>query len=451
MSKKSGQTILGMVAVLLFFVIILLFRVSETSLSILPLVFVLAPIVFLITFINTDAALILLIFSMLLSPELKLAEVPQRAVVVRVDDILLFVIFFSWLAKMAISKQLGLLKHTLLNLPIAAYILVCTLSTAIGILTGQVNLLKSLFYILKYIEYYILFFMVTNNIRSKEQIKIFIIFFLITCALTCTYALVTVGPMGRATAPFEGPKGEPNTLGGYLILLFAIVMGIFLYTPSRAWQFCCAALACLMFVTLLQTLSRGSYLAFIPMYLSLIILTRRKRILLIGALILGILILPSRLPVKVTQRIERTFIPGRTYEPLEGARVTLDEAASARVETWKWVLDKWKSRPLLGYGTSGLGLIDSQYPLILAETGIIGLWIFAWLMIVIFRNGLQFYITAQDDWERGLTLGFIAGFIGLLVHGFAAATFIIVRIMEPFWFLTAVVMMLPEFRQEVNK
>jgi hypothetical protein len=43
----------------------------------------------------------------------------------------------------------------------------------------------------------------------------------------------------------------------------------------------------------------------------------------------------------------------------------------------------------------------------------------------------------------GVSLGFLAGFIGLLVHGFAANTFIIVRIMEPFWFLTAVVVSMP--------
>jgi len=46
--------------------------------------------------------------------------------------------------------------------------------------------------------------------------------------------------------------------------------------------------------------------------------------------------------------------------------------------------------------------------------------------------------------ERGLALGFLAGFIGLLVHSFGAATFIIVRIMEPFWFLAAIVIVLAE-------
>jgi hypothetical protein len=59
---------------------------------------------------------------------------------------------------------------------------------------------------------------------------------------------------------------------------------------------------------------------------------------------------------------------------------------------------------------------------------------------------MQVLKTVQDDWERGLTLGFLAGFIGLLVHGFAAGTFIIVRIMEPFWFLAAIVVMLLEVK-----
>jgi len=441
LNKKNGQTILGVLASLLLLVIIIFLTASRLSLQILPLIFVLAPIVFVITFINTDVALIILIFSMLLSPELKIAQVPARAVVVRIDDILLIMIFFSWLAKMALYKQLGLLKHTLLNLPIACYILVYILSTGIGILVGNIQPLKSFFYILKFVEYFMLFFLITNNIRNKKQIKIFIVVFLITCALTCTYALATVGQTGRATAPFEGPKGEPNTLGGYLVLLFAIALSLFLYSPSRIWQFCCGALTLLIFLTLLQTLSRGSYLAFVFMYLVIILLTRKKRPLLIGVLILAIFIFPIMLPTKVTDRVERTFIPGRIYEPL-GRRIALDDAASSRIESWGLVLDKWKSKPFLGYGVTGVGLIDTQYPRLLGEAGIIGFLIFIWLIITIFRHSLYTFNNIEDYWSQGLTLGFLAGFVGLLIHSFSANTFVIVRIMEPFWFLAAVVMIL---------
>lgn len=448
-SSKNGQAILGVVATLLFLTFALLFGVSEEPQQLLPLVFILAPVVFLITFINTDAALILLIFSMLLSPELKLADVPQRAVVVRVDDILLFVVFFTWLAKMAINKQLGLLKYTPLNFPIAAYILIYILSTGLGIMAGNINPVKSSFYILKFIEYFMLFFMVGNNIHSKEQIRVFIMAFFITGVLTCTYALLTVGKMGRATAPFEGPIGEPNTLGGYLILLFAITMGIFLYSPSKTWRILCAALAFFIFVTLLQTLSRGSYLAFIPMYLTLLILTKKKKILLTAMLILGIFILPIVVPIKVTERIERTFVPGKTYETL-GKRVPLDEAAAARIEIWKDVVfEKWIKHPFLGFGVTGVGLVDTQYPRVLGESGIIGFLIFIWLLLSIFKNSLRVFRSIQDDWSQGLALGFLAGFIGLSIHCFAANTFIIVRIMEPFWFMAAVVIMLP-YLQEIS-
>jgi O-antigen ligase len=252
---------------------------------------------------------------------------------------------------------------------------------------------------------------------------------------------------GRATAPFQNPGGgEPNTLGGYLVLLFALVCGLFLYTSSPPWRYGYVVLAGIIFLTLLHTLSRTSYLAFTFMFLALTLLTRKKKLLLIGILILGIFILPHLMPTKVTNRIKETFVPGRIYKPL-GTRVVLDESASARVESWKWVLNRWKKRPILGYGVSGLGTIDSQYPLVLGETGIIGLWIFIWLMALIFKISFQFYRTVQDDWERGLALGFLAGFIGLLVHSFGAATFIIVRIMEPFWFLAAIVIVLAELKE----
>jgi hypothetical protein len=41
--------------------------------------------------------------------------------------------------------------------------------------------------------------------------------------------------------------------------------------------------------------------------------------------------------------------------------------------------------------------------------------------------------------DRGLALGFVAGTVGLLGHAIGASPFIIVRIMEPFWFFAAIV------------
>jgi O-antigen ligase len=86
--------------------------------------------------------------------------------------------------------------------------------------------------------------------------------------------------------------------------------------------------------------------------------------------------------------------------------------------------------------------MDAQYPRILVETGIVGLLAFAWLVHALFRVGLRTWRNAQDDLVRGLSVGFIAGLVGLLVHAIGANTFIIVRIMEPFWFLAGIIVVL---------
>ena len=90
------------------------------------------------------------------------------------------------------------------------------------------------------------------------------------------------------------------------------------------------------------------------------------------------------------------------------------------------------------------GFMDAQYVRTLVETGLFGLAAFGWLMINIFRMAHLRLHEAQDRFAVALSLGYLAGFVALLVHGIGANTFIIVRIMEPFWLVTALVVALPE-------
>ena len=259
----------------------------------------------------------------------------------------------------------------------------------------------------------------------------------------------TMGIFQRATAPFEGLHGEPNTLGGYLLLLSAICAGLFLYTPSPVWRLYLGVTLCLIMPTLLFTLSRGSYIGFTAMYITLILLTKKKKRLLIMILLLAILLFPIILPSRVINRVTSTFSTRTQYSeytPLK-KRITLDQSASARIESWRIIFNKWKSRPFFGYGVTGVGLVDVQFPRVLGETGIVGFSIFIWLLALIFLYNLNtFHNIMLDDWSRGLILGFLAGFVGLIFHSFSANTFIIVRIMEPFWFLAAIVIMLPKLQ-----
>jgi O-antigen ligase len=92
--------------------------------------------------------------------------------------------------------------------------------------------------------------------------------------------------------------------------------------------------------------------------------------------------------------------------------------------------------------------IDGQYIYTLPELGIIGFLSLLWLLWTIYKQSLHVYRKMDDELYKGLTLGFIAGFIGLTIHALTANTFIIIRIMEPFWFITAIVMMLPTIKEE---
>jgi hypothetical protein len=68
-------------------------------------------------------------------------------------------------------------------------------------------------------------------------------------------------------------------------------------------------------------------------------------------------------------------------------------------------------------------------------------------MATMFRLAYRTFKEVVDPLYKGLAMGYLAGFIGLLCHGIGANTFIIVRIMEPFWFMTAIVVMAPEIEK----
>jgi hypothetical protein len=77
-----------------------------------------------------------------------------------------------------------------------------------------------------------------------------------------------------------------------------------------------------------------------------------------------------------------------------------------------------------------------------------GLFAFFYLLYSVFRLALHQLRDTEEPYYLGLTTGFIAGFVGLVVHSIGANTFIIVRIMEPFWFFVGIITVLPMLKQE---
>lgn len=413
----------------------------------ISIAFALGLVISAVTFYNTDLGLLIIIFSMLLSPEIEIAALPGRSVVLRIEDFLLLIVTFTWLVKMAVYKELGLIRKTPLNIPIGIYIAAYTIATLQGMLLGYVMPLKGLFYILKYTEYFFLYFMVANQLHTRSQVKLFVTAFILTCAITCLYANLHIGTVGRIFAPFD--PGEPNTLGGYLVFLLAVVMGIFLYTTSAKIKISLAILSVLFILpAFLFSLSRTSYISIIPMWISLIILGPRKKML-ITILVLALALAFIFMPEPVRERIRYTFTgKSAAVEPVVIGGLSLDPSASARIWGYKDVYREWKKYPIFGYGITGLGFIDGQYIRTLGELGIVGSLAFLFLLWSVFNYSKKVFLKLEDSVFKGLSLGFIAGFIALIIHASGANTFILIRIMEPFWFMAGMVMLLPEIVQD---
>jgi O-antigen ligase len=366
--------------------------------------------------------------------------------VVRIEDLILTTVCLAWLARAAIFKDVGLVRKTPLNGPIVAYTVTLVVATLLGTFAGNVRPLRGFFFTLKYVEYFVVYFMAVNYIQDERQLRRLLGTAVATCAISAVMGIAQIPSGERVSAPFEGKYGEPNTFGGYLVFMLAVILGLALAAKTLPARLRWFALAALTAVPLLYTLSRTSWLAALPMLLTLILLSPRRLIVIVavgGAIILGSAVFPKQ----VLDRYDYTFHAPEARGEFRVGSARFDTSTSARVESWGYGIRGWLKRPLLGYGVTGFAFMDAQYVRVLVEGGLLGLAAFLWLLWRILRTAWDTYRQTVGTRFEGLALGYIAGFAAMITHCIGANTFIIVRIMEPFWFLTGIVTILPLLHQ----
>lgn len=413
---------------------------------------VLGFLVVLVAVTSVSAALYLLIASMLLSPEIAVGRVEGRGVGARelsfrLDDVLLVMIGVSWLVKNIIYRELALFRETPLNRPIAAYMVVCVVATLVGSLAGHVRPMTGFFFVLKYFEYFFIFFMVVNHVRTEQQVVRLVVALLAVGLVISLYAISQIPSGQRATAPFEGEVGEPNTLGGYLVFLLAIITGLLLHIKIGPIRVALLGLGGVAMLALMATLSRSSYLAG-AVLLATVGVTQWRRPRVLTLLLVGLILIPVLAPANVKQRVNETFF-GRQYGgEIKVGNVALDLSTTERLRSWGFVLRDWVHDPVLGRGVTGYAWADAQYVKILGETGLAGLVAFGVIIYRLWRCARDSFLSQTDPFAKGLAHGFLLGLVAMLAHGIGANTFIIIRIMEPFWLCAGLVMLLPSINAQ---
>ncbi|HOZ45186.1 MAG TPA: O-antigen ligase family protein [Candidatus Hydrogenedentes bacterium] len=400
-------------------------------------------IVFGTTVVRVDYGVYILVMAMLFSPEIFAGHEysGERPLNVRYDDVLIVVIFLGVLVKLAFEGRQSLWHPNPINLGIAAYYGVCIISTLLALRANLPAWDKrtGFFVMLKMAEFYMVFILVGNAIRTRAEVRRQLILFFIVAAIVCIYGVLQVGAGQRVSAPFEsGGDTEPNTFGGYLTLVISIAIGLYVYAPTLRLKLLLCLFAIGAFVPFLFTLSRASYVALLAAIVTAG-LYGRKPLLLVS--VVGILLAsPILMPEEVKDRVNYTFQRGAGEPVTVAGRETgiqVDKSTHERIYVWRKVWFILHVAPWFGGGVSWESVMDSQYARVILESGLFGITAFLFLQQLLFRTARQASRWSSDWLGRGLGLGMTAGVVGMVVHGIGTITFLIIRIMEPFWFLMA--------------
>ena len=404
-----------------------------------------AVLVFLISLVRIEIGLGLLVVGMLFSPETEVGVGFTEGIRLRAEDFLIVALVMAWVVQRVL---LGVpLKPTPLNLPILLFLTSAVLSTVGGIAVGYyLDKYQAVFYIGKLVEFFAIFFFAVNFIKDEKQIYFLLALFLAVGLAVSVYGLSQVGEMRRISAPFEGESPEPNTFGGYLMTVIALAIPLALYSPYASIRITLCSVAAVAFAAVLYTLSRASFLGLIGMAIVLGVLSK-SRVIWFGIL-LFVAVHQFILPEEVFQRINYTFQSASGKEvllpfsiPFVGDTIRVDTSTFERIDVWTKVLHTWTLDPyhfLFGWGVTRMQVLDSQFARFLIEIGLIGTALFGWLLWRIFRSSYWLTQHAESWVVRGFSIGYLACFIGVLIHSLGTISFYIVRIMEPFWFLTGI-------------
>lgn len=414
-----------MVVLLIGLLFYLGFSLTEgtTNSRFLQIGFSVGVLVYLATFVDILLGIAFLIACIGLGPEVSWGGMGD----LRLEDFIVPALLLSWLTRSAHRREK--LVPSPLSRPARVFFALMLLSTAIGIVAGTTAWPKAWPVLLKYVEYYVVFLIVLNNVRTPEEFRGLAVFALLVAAAS---ALLHWGGHSEATAGrLHGPTGETaNIFGGYLALHLALGLGLLLHSRTPGSRLLAVAGILVVGGALLRTLSRTSYIALV-LGAAVFGVFKERRLLLF--LLLLVFVLP--------------FVPESALSRME----TLGDLASgpgpsswaARVMAWDDVIAKLSGIQYLwgqGAGSTPLADVDSEYFRILADHGLLGVGLFAWLLIRLGRRANQAYNALPPRTVyRGYAAGFLIAFVTMTVHAVGATSFTSIRTMEGFVVLAGLV------------
>lgn len=337
-----------------------------------------------------------------------------------------------WAAKQLVMGELRITPHPLIW-PAAGFGLLITLQLLLGTSSYRYATGAEL---MRYVVYGILFFVATQLLRRRRELRIFALgmtgFGFLVAVFAILQSLSSNGKIYWLRAPaigggVFGPYVNHNHYAGLMEMLvpFALVLWL-----ERKWEASTRIMllfaGVVMAASIFLSISRGGMIAFaVEMAVFAFVLLRRRgpqesRKPLIGVVVVLVLLLAWLGGGQVTRSIATLQTP------------MSEGVAGFRLQIARDSLRMFTAHPVLGWG---LGVFPYGYPQyrsfytslfinhahndyveLLVDTGIAGAALTLWFLFILFRRGVSKTRHWRSNPGRAVGLAGFLGCLGILVH-----------------------------------
>lgn len=237
---------------------------------------------------------------------------------------------------------------------------------------------------------------------------------------------------------------SPNVLGSYMVLMSPIAFGLGFATKGKMrWVW--FALGLTMIAALVFTGSRGAWLAFAGALGLLFMLIDRR----IFIAFIIVTILTTTLVPQVSSRLSHLF----------SADYIEKSSQDGRIKRWTNAYDMMRNQPVFGMGLGRYGgavgerhfgtkYVDNYYFKTLAETGLVGISLLAWLLFSLLRSGLRIWMRQRGSIDFYVYGGVFAGLLGVVLHNGFENIFEVPFMSTFFWLLSGILLALPHLDED---
>ena len=349
------------------------------------------------------------------------------------------IIILAWLTKKIFQKDLSI-PYTPLTLLLSLFLLLNIVSmhnTSFGYV--------SIRGLVKIVQYLMLFYIAVDYMDKPRFFEKVIYLTLIVCSVIALdgliqyvvgFDLIRLRQMGvvagknRMTASFE----HANNFGAYLTLVIPIFISIAIFGKLRRNFKIVSFLAIgLLFICLALTYSRGAWIGTFFGIIFLAVVNRKR-------------LVPAILVLCI---ISLFFIPSSFQNRAKDIFVLNNGSNQERMMIWRGAIKMIEAHPIIGHGVNTFCVNYPKYSLpqsngrwyahncylqMAGEIGLLGLFVFLLIMLVLFANRLGALKRLGNGNKQVMLIGILSGLFGFLVHSFVDTNFYSLPLAIAFWF-----------------